>query len=382
MGFLALLPKHFKAIAVTILALSVVPVTAAAQTPTDVYLGMEGYVLDAGDIKLPYRLARPTGYDAAKKYPLVVFLHGSGESGTDNKLQIQKNIGVPSGGSVFTLPANQAKYPTFFVAPQAPVGSRDGWRGIPGQAVLKLIAALEQQFTSIDTRRLYITGLSMGGFETWTLIEDNPKMFACAVPMSAGGDIDKAANLVAVPIWDFHGAVDMSVNVQESRDMINAIKAAGGNPKYTEYPNGGHAIWDQAYNEPQLLPWMFGQTVAATDVDGGVIDAGVVEAAAGSHDAGAGGNSGSVAEASNGVGGSGGAGGSGSVGDDESGLPRLRLGDDLGSNNGCSCRVSRPNAAPQGSYLFVIAVLLATRRPRFRSQPRQESGATSVGPRR
>ena len=177
------------------------------------------------------------------------------------------------GGSVFTLPANQAKYPTFFVAPQAPVGSRDGWRGIPGQAVLKLITALETEFSSIDTQRLYITGLSMGGYGTWTLIEDNPKLFACAVPMSAGGDTAKAANIAALPLWDFHGTVDTSVPVQESRDMIAAIEAAGGHPKYTEYPNGGHAIWDQAYTEPALLPWMFGTNAATIGVDGGLTDA-------------------------------------------------------------------------------------------------------------
>ena len=245
---------------------------ARAQAPTDPYLGMDGRILDAGNIQLPYRLARPVGYDANKKYPLVIFLHGSGESGTDNKIQIQKNIGVPTGGSVFTLPANQAKYPSFFVAPQAPVGRRDGWRGIPGQAVLKLITALETEFSSIDTQRLYITGLSMGGYGTWTLIEDNPKLFACAVPMSAGGDTAKAANIAALPLWNFHGTIDATVPVQESRDMIAAIEAAGGHPKYTEYPNGGHAIWDQAYTEPQLLPWMFGQTAATIGADGGLAD--------------------------------------------------------------------------------------------------------------
>ena len=261
------------ATAVFVLWAGVRPVAAQTATPTDVYLGFEGYVFDAGNIHLPYRLGRPTGYDPAKKYPLVVFLHGSGESGTDNKLQVSLHMGVPGGGSVFMLPANQAMNPTFFVAPQAPSPGVMGWMGIPGQAVLKLIAYLEQQF-SIDPARLYVTGLSMGGYGTWWLIENNPTLFAAAVPMSGGGDTTKAAAIAQLPIWDFHGAIDPLVPVAQSRDMIAALMAAGGHPKYTEYPNGQHDIWDTAYTEPALLPWMFLQRnpFAATD-DGGAADA-------------------------------------------------------------------------------------------------------------
>jgi len=246
---------------------------AAAQAATDIYLGFEGHIFDAGSIQLPYRMARPTGYDPAKKYPLVVFLHGSGESGTDNKLQVSRHIGVPQGGSVFTLPANQANYPTFFVAPQAPMPGMAGWIGIPGQAVLKLIASLEQQF-SIDAARLYLTGLSMGGYGTWALVEANPKLFAAAVPMSGGGDTSKAASIAQLPIWDFHGTIDPLVPVQQSRDMIAALVAAGGHPKYTEYPNGQHDIWDTAYTEPALLPWIFAQHNGLDpNTDGGAGDA-------------------------------------------------------------------------------------------------------------
>jgi predicted esterase len=257
---------------------------ASAQAATDVYLGFEGHVFDAGNIQLPYRMARPTGYDPAKKYPLVVFLHGSGESGTDNKLQVSKHIGVPQGGSVFTLPANQAMYPTFFVAPQAPLPGVAGWMGIPGQAVLKLIASLERQF-SIDATRLYLTGLSMGGYGTWALIEGNPKLFAAAVPMSGGGDTSKAASIAQLPIWDFHGTIDPLVPVQQSRDMIAALMAAGGHPKYTEYPNGQHDIWDTAYTEPALLPWIFAQHNSLDpNADGGAGDAAEIPDANGTTD--------------------------------------------------------------------------------------------------
>jgi len=257
-------------------------VAAQAATPTDVYVGLEGYVFDAGNIQLPYRLGRPTGYDPAKKYPLVVFLHGSGESGTDNKLQVSVHMGVPGGGSVFMLPANQAMNPTFFVAPQAPMPGVMGWMGIPGQAVLTLIAYLEHQF-SIDPARLYVTGLSMGGYGTWWLVENNPKLFAAAVPMSGGGDTTKAAAIAQLPIWDFHGTIDPVVPVAQSRDMIAALMAAGGHPKYTEYPNGQHDIWDTAYTEPALLPWMFLQhNPFAASADGGAADAAdIADASAG-----------------------------------------------------------------------------------------------------
>src|SRR5260370_18954568 len=246
---------------------------ASAQAATDVYLGFDGHVLDAWNIQLPYSMERPIGYDAAKKYPLVVFLHGSGESGTDNKRQVSKHIGVPQGGSVFTLPASQAKYPTFFVAPQAPLPGMAGWMGIPGQAVLKLIASLEQQF-SIDASRLYLTGLSMGGYGTWALVEGNPKLSAAAVPMSGGGDTSKAGGIAQLPIWHFHGAIDPIVPVQQSRDMIAALMTTGGHPKYTEYPNGQHDIWDTAYTDPGLLPWLFAQHNGLdSNADGGASDA-------------------------------------------------------------------------------------------------------------
>src|SRR5438128_25501 len=135
-----------------------------AQTgPTDPYGGMDGRIFDTGTgFKLPYRLGKPPGYTATTKYPLVVFLHGSGESGTDNRLQISKNIGTTTPGSVFTTTANQAKFPTFFIAPQTP-NKDTAWKpGTPQvAAVLKLIPALEAEF-SIDTNRVYLTGLSIG----------------------------------------------------------------------------------------------------------------------------------------------------------------------------------------------------------------------------
>jgi len=312
----------------------------AQNGPTDPYGGMEGRLFDAGGgFTLPYRLVRPPGYTATTttKYPLVVFLHGSGESGTDNRLQISKNIGTTTPGSVFTTAANQAKFPTFFIAPQSPyitvngVKTPEGWTsGSDAQkGMLKLIPALEAEL-SIDPNRLYVTGLSLGGNGTWIVITENPTLFAAAIPMSGGGDPTMAAKIVKIPIWDFHGTLDPSIPVASSRDMISALRALGGSPRYTEYPNGMHDIWFMAYTTPELLPWMNAQRLGVQDPtadptrDGGVLipeagapDAkptndGGVEASGAGGAAGAGGGGG--APATTGVGGSGGASGSGAAG--------------------------------------------------------------------
>ena len=99
----------------------------------------------------------------------------------------------------------------------------------------------------------------MGGFGTWTAITAHPQLFAAAIPLCGGGDVNQAAKLKQIPIWAFHGAKDQAVPVERSREMIAAIRKAGGNPKYTEYPDQDHAVWEKAFNEPDLLPWVFAQ---------------------------------------------------------------------------------------------------------------------------
>jgi predicted peptidase len=113
----------------------------------------------------------------------------------------------------------------------------------------------------IDKTRIYITGLSMGGFGTWDLICRYPGVFAAAVPICGGGDIKKAALLKNTPIWVFHGSIDNVVKVVLSRNMVNAIKASGGKPKYTEYKGIGHNSWEKAYQEKGLLEWLFRQSL-------------------------------------------------------------------------------------------------------------------------
>jgi predicted peptidase len=111
----------------------------------------------------------------------------------------------------------------------------------------------------IDASRIYIGGLSMGGFGTFDLLARRPELFAAAVPVCGGADLEKAASYKSVPIWVFHGAKDPVVPADLSRSLIKVIEQAGGSPRYTEYPEGGHDVWNMAIREPELLPWLFNQ---------------------------------------------------------------------------------------------------------------------------
>jgi len=219
--------------------------------------------------KLNYRLLKPENYDPQKKYPLVLFLHGAGERGDDNKAQLVHVV------HIFTTKENRAKYPCFVLAPQCPSGqkwSEVNWGAAshtqsekpatPMALTLKLIEQLKKEF-SIEADRLYVSGLSMGGYGTWDVIARHPQMFAAAVPMCGGGDESTAPRIAKLPIWNFHGDKDGAVKVERSRNMIEALKKAGGAPKYTEYPGVGHDCWNPACKEPDLLPWLFAQKRSA-----------------------------------------------------------------------------------------------------------------------
>jgi predicted peptidase len=220
---------------------------------------------DAAGGKLNYRLLKPKAYDAAKKYPLVVFFHGAGERGDDNQKQLVHGMGD------FASEAIMDKYPAFVIAPQCPNGQK--WADVDWSAEdhklpekpspsmqlsLELLAALQKEF-SIDASRLYVTGLSMGGYGTWDAIQRNPQFFAAAAPICGGGDSTAVEKIKSLPIWAFHGDQDNAVKVKRSRDMIAALKAAGGEPKYTEYKGVGHDSWTATYRDPAFYEWLFAQ---------------------------------------------------------------------------------------------------------------------------
>lgn len=214
---------------------------------------------------MPYRLFVPANYDKTKKYPLVLWLHGGWARGNDNEKQIIE--GNTPGATIWTRAENQAKNPAFVVAPQCAAG--EWWANNDSEmkpskqleTVVELLKELQKQY-SIDADRLYVAGQSMGGYGAWSIVTEYPEMFAAAVPLCGGGNASRAKNLINVPVWAFHGDADDAVEVSESREMIEAIKNAGGNPKYTEYKDVGHSVWHQAFAEPELLNWVFAQKLS------------------------------------------------------------------------------------------------------------------------
>ena len=203
---------------------------------------------------LPYRLFTPVAYDKNQKYPLILWLHGAGGIGIDNRKQFSKD--QYNGTHIWTRPEIQAKHPAFVVVPQCPDGVSCWGSWLP--VVVEVLDALKSEF-SIDPQRLYVAGQSMGGFGTWDLISMQPDLFAAAIPLCGGGNPIRAASLARIPIWAFHGASDTNVPVTESRRMIAAVQKAGGNPRYTEYKGVGHNVWDRAFKEPELVEWLFAQ---------------------------------------------------------------------------------------------------------------------------
>lgn len=215
---------------------------------------------------LPYRLLHPPAGTTGAVWPLVVFLHGAGERGDDNAAQLK--VCRPA----FATPELRARFPCFVLAPQCPVGKR--WVEVnwgakaphqqpvaPSESMallLELIPALRQELP-IDASRIYLTGISMGGFGTWDLLARKPDWFAAAVPICGGADDSTAPALAGIPIWTFHGDRDATVTVERTRSMVAALLKAGGTPRYTEYADTPHNSWSRAYAEPELHRWLFAQ---------------------------------------------------------------------------------------------------------------------------
>jgi predicted peptidase len=217
----------------------------------------EKYVNSSGD-SLLYRKLSPD-YDTMRKFPLVIFLHGAGERGNDNQAQLKWGV------MNFATDQNMKLHPCFVIAPQCPVGM--SWAGFSGKGgspnkTMELLIALVQDLLKklpVETNRVYITGLSMGGFGTFELLTRQPELFAAAVPVCGGGDISKANLIKHIPIWIFHGAEDPAVNPALSFTMVEALTKAGAHPGYTQYPEVGHFSWIAAYSDPLMMEWLFRQ---------------------------------------------------------------------------------------------------------------------------
>ncbi|MBX7210539.1 MAG: prolyl oligopeptidase family serine peptidase [Verrucomicrobiaceae bacterium] len=205
---------------------------------------------------LNYQIFGNPKWDGKKRYPIVIFLHGSGSSGGDNEAQM--------GGAtkVFTSESNQAARPCFMIAPQCPDASI-GWNKEVANNLMALLGDLVDKLP-IDERRIYLTGSSMGGFGTFNLASKYPNVFACAVPLCGGGDPKAAEALKPVPMWIFHGDKDDMVPVERSRTIFKAIQDAGGTlVKYSELAGEGHGITGVVYAKTELHAWMFEQRLSA-----------------------------------------------------------------------------------------------------------------------
>ncbi|MGH3823572.1 MAG: alpha/beta fold hydrolase [Pseudonocardiaceae bacterium] len=199
-----------------------------------------------------------------ERMPLVLMLHGAGERGEDNSAQLLNGVAELLGSE-----AAAARFPCVYVVPQCAEEFRwveVDWRAerhdvprnpsVPLSAVAELLKELHGKYP-VDLQRVYLIGLSMGGFGVWDLLSRWPDRFAAAVVICGGADENAVAAARDVPVWAFHGADDPEVRVERSRKAVAALRAAGGTARYTEYPRVRHDSWVNAFAEPDLLPWLF-----------------------------------------------------------------------------------------------------------------------------
>jgi predicted peptidase len=232
--------------------------TAQELTTPDVFTASTGETLN-------YRLYLPENVPAGKKLPLVLFLHGAGERGTNNVSQLKH--GVLS----LIHYGNAANDPAILLVPQCPSSMQ--WVSVPwaakshampaqpSQPMRLALALLKEKMKAlpVDPARVYVTGVSMGGYGTWDAAQREPALFAAALPICGGGDTACAPALKRLPLWIFHGDKDTAVPVERSRDMFKALQDCGGAVRYREYPGAGHDVWTRTYNDSTVLAWFFAQ---------------------------------------------------------------------------------------------------------------------------
>ncbi len=210
---------------------------------------------------IQYRLFVPSGYDGASKYPVVLWLHNAAGRGSDNLKQISGSNFL--GSHIWTTAENQGKYHAFVLAPQVDITK--GWARphantppVSIRLALEILDAVEKEY-SIDPERVYAAGQSMGGEGVWSALAMSQNKFAAAIALCGYGDASMIPHVARVPAWIFQGPADPVVNVEIARAWVASLKQAGGTPRYTEYPGVGHAVWDVAFSEPDLLRWLFSQ---------------------------------------------------------------------------------------------------------------------------
>jgi len=255
-----------------ILSLAAAPRSSAGTKPT----GFLDRAISVKGTVYKYQVFVPENWSPKQKWPIVLFLHGAGERGSDGLLQT--DVGLPHA-----VRLDRSRFPAVIVIPQC---LKESWWPTPQmeEMALAALAAASKEFKG-DAKRTYLTGLSMGGYGSWDLAAKYPDKFAAVAPICGGivlpehlkqtrpdlaatayPDDPKSYEAVGkkigkTPVWIFHGGADEVVPVEGSRKLDAALKAAGGNVRYTEYPGVGHNSWDKAYAEPELMTWMLAQSL-------------------------------------------------------------------------------------------------------------------------
>lgn len=251
-----------------LVALFLIPSIAAAQVQSRIETGFLDRSVSLGGQAYRYQIFVPAAYTPSQRWPVILFLHGAGERGSDGYIQTQVGLGA-------AIRQNAARIPAIVVFPQSTADST--WTGTLARVA---IAALDQTMREYQTdpARVYLTGLSMGGNGTWYIAYRNPKRFAAiapicgwisperwkaaapVVPADSGETFSAfARQLRQTPVWIFHGEVDPVVPVEESRKTFAALQAAGAPVQYSEVPGTGHNSWDPAYSSPKFWAWLFSQ---------------------------------------------------------------------------------------------------------------------------
>lgn len=226
--------------------------------------------LEYAEGELPYRILYPEGFKKNKKYPVILFLHGAGERGNDNQKQLTH------GSDLFLETPNRKKYPAIVIFPQCPTDSywsnvkiepdqtgkrvfKFGTNEAPTEAMKGILALVDelQKTKYVDKKRIYLGGLSMGGMGTFELLRRKPEVFAAAFAICGGDNIANVKYYQDVPLWIFHGEDDPIVPASFSVDIVEQLKKLGSKPRFKLYPGVDHNSWDSAFQEPDLLSWLF-----------------------------------------------------------------------------------------------------------------------------
>ncbi len=231
--------------------------TAVELTTPQTFQSAEGESLN-------YRIHVPQSLPAGRKVPLILFFHGAGERGDDNLAQLKHGV-------TELIRYSMTNGEAVVIAPQCPAGMQwvnTNWSApshvmpsMPSTPMKLALLLLQDTLAKlpVDPARVYVTGISMGGYGTWDILQRKPDLFAAAIPICGGGDASLAPKIKQVPTWVFHGDKDAAVPVSRSRDMVKALQACGGKVQYREYPNAGHNVWTRTYADRAVLDWLFAQ---------------------------------------------------------------------------------------------------------------------------